>query len=105
MNIHKKAQGISINTVIIAAIALIVLVVLIAVFTGRIGLFGQGLDNAVQGQYCENSKAPSETPDSAKMDGQWTAGACDPDYKPVYGNFVDAKDNPGKTCCVKKTTS
>ena len=33
-----KAQGISINTIIIAAIALIVLVVLIAVFTGRMSL-------------------------------------------------------------------
>lgn len=35
----KKAQGISITTIIVAAIALIVLVVLIAIFTGRISLF------------------------------------------------------------------
>ena len=40
---NKKAQGISINTVIIAAIALIVLVVLVAIFTGRIGLFSKGI--------------------------------------------------------------
>ena len=39
----KKAQGISINTVIIAAIALVVLVVLVAIFTGRIGLFSKGI--------------------------------------------------------------
>ena len=39
----QKAQGISINTVIIAAIALIVLVVLVAIFTGRIGLFSKGI--------------------------------------------------------------
>lgn len=39
----KKAQGISINVIIIAAIALIVLVVLIAVFTGRFGMFAAGV--------------------------------------------------------------
>jgi len=41
---YKKSQGLSVNTIIIAAIALIVLVVLIAIFTGRFGLFSKGLD-------------------------------------------------------------
>jgi len=44
--VHKKAQGISINVIIIAAIALIVLVVLFAIFTGRMGLFGKGVQTA-----------------------------------------------------------
>ena len=35
----KKAQGLSINVIIIVAIALIVLVVLVAIFTGRLGVF------------------------------------------------------------------
>ncbi|MEK6943186.1 MAG: hypothetical protein AABX00_03940 [Nanoarchaeota archaeon] len=39
----KKAQGISINVIIIAAIALAVLVVLFAIFTGRIGGFSKGV--------------------------------------------------------------
>ncbi|MBR9706310.1 hypothetical protein GOV14_04695 [Candidatus Pacearchaeota archaeon] len=43
---NKKSQGISINVIIIAAIALIVLVVLIAVFTGRFGIFSEGLNKA-----------------------------------------------------------
>ena len=34
---NKKAQGISIRTIIIAIIALIVLVVLIGIFTGKLG--------------------------------------------------------------------
>ena len=42
----KKAQGISLNVIIIAAIALIVLVVLIAIFTGRLGVFVGGLSDA-----------------------------------------------------------
>ena len=36
---NKKSQGLSINVLIITAIALIVLVVLIAIFTGRLGGF------------------------------------------------------------------
>ena len=39
----RKAQGISINVIIIAAIALAVLVVLFAIFTGRIGGFSKGV--------------------------------------------------------------
>lgn len=37
----KKAQGLSITTIIVAAIALIVLVVLIAIFTGKLGVWGE----------------------------------------------------------------
>lgn len=43
MTMDKKAQGISINTVIIAAIGLAVLVVLFLVFTGRFKLFSEGV--------------------------------------------------------------
>jgi len=37
----KKAQGISINTIIIAAIAIVVLIVLVLIFTGQIDLFAK----------------------------------------------------------------
>ena len=40
----KKAQGLSLNLVIIVAIALIVLVVLIAIFTGRLGYVKSKID-------------------------------------------------------------
>ncbi|MBR9706309.1 hypothetical protein GOV14_04690 [Candidatus Pacearchaeota archaeon] len=43
---NPKAQGISVNIIIIAAIALIILVVLVAVFTGRFGLFSTGVREA-----------------------------------------------------------
>ena len=42
----KKAQSISINTIIIAAIALAVLVVLFVVFTGRFKVFSEGVSGA-----------------------------------------------------------
>ncbi|MCK5107830.1 MAG: hypothetical protein KAQ83_03825, partial [Nanoarchaeota archaeon] len=35
----KKAQGLSLNTIIIAALVIMVLVILILVFTGRMGSF------------------------------------------------------------------
>jgi hypothetical protein len=38
-----KAQSISINTIIIAAIGLAVLVILFAIFTGRLGSFSIGV--------------------------------------------------------------
>ncbi|KHO45969.1 MAG: hypothetical protein QS98_C0006G0034 [archaeon GW2011_AR3] len=40
----NKKGDISITTIIVAAIALLVLIVLIAIFTGRISLFGKTYD-------------------------------------------------------------
>ena len=40
--IGKKAQGLSLNTIIIAVLVLIVMVVLIVIFSGKIGEFGTG---------------------------------------------------------------
>ena len=42
---NKKGQGLSLTTIIVAALALIVLVVLVMVFTGRIGTFERGLSD------------------------------------------------------------
>ena len=44
----KKAQGISMNVIIIAAIALLVLVILSVIFMGRMGVFSPGVSD------CEN---------------------------------------------------
>jgi len=38
-----KGQGLSITTIVVAAIALLILIVLVAVFTGQFGAFGKGL--------------------------------------------------------------
>lgn len=48
----KKSQSISINTIIIAAIALAVLVVLFIVFTGRFKIFSEGVSSTAS---CENA--------------------------------------------------
>ena len=49
---HKKAQGISMETIVVAVIVLFVLAVLLLVFTGRINIFGIGLKDCstIQGE-------------------------------------------------------
>ena len=42
---NRKSQGMPINTIIIAVLALVVLVVLIMVFTGKIKILSSGLDS------------------------------------------------------------
>ena len=53
----KKAQGLTLNTIIIAVLALIVLIVLIIIFTGKINLFNTQANKCVgpckDSPYCD----------------------------------------------------
>ncbi len=42
---QKKAQGLSLNVIIIAAMALIVLVVVVSIFLGKAGFFGENTES------------------------------------------------------------
>ncbi|MFC1768439.1 hypothetical protein ACFLZX_01620 [Nanoarchaeota archaeon] len=90
----KKGQGISLNTIIIAAIALIVLVVIIAVFTGRMGGWTVGLKNIVG----------DTNTDCNEINPSWVLRSMD-DCNSIEGaNHVRSKDAPGSTemvCCTK----
>ena len=79
----KKAQGLSLNTIVIAAIALIVLVVLVLIFTGNMGSFGIGVKS------CEGKSGTCESGADAKT-------ACG-DKAYLRGTNCD-KD--GKYCCI-----
>ena len=99
----KRGQGISINTIIIAAIALIVLVVLIAIFTGRIGLFGQGVEKVVEGRVCAQTCFPTDLTGSTigkkvMAEGKVRTGQCPTQEHQVYGTFTDTQE--GEICCV-----
>ena len=84
---NKKSQGISLNTIIIAAIALIVLVVLVAIFTGRMGLTVKEIDKCkgscvstsdeCQGTYSrvDSSSACNLDPLGENPEGEWGIGA------------------------------
>jgi len=69
--INKKAQGISLNVIVIAAIALLVMVVLILVFTGKIGNFTSNVD------VCENKGGVCrESCDRANLETELRGAVC-----------------------------
>ena len=48
----KRAQGLSITTVVVAVIALIVIVVVVTILTGKLGFFSTGVEDLSS---CENT--------------------------------------------------
>lgn len=86
----------SLNIIIVAAIALIVLVVLVAIFTGRMGAFGKKL-NAEQNKYC------GPVPADAAGVGSTIGGTPTPETTgcqgktQIYGSFGDVPF--GYICC------
>lgn len=92
---QTKAQGLSINVIIIAAIALIVLVVLVAIFAGRIGLFGEGV--AKIGKNCEEYYSVDEN--GEEYPATWEDDCVDPKPKRIF-TVLDATEHPSEQCCV-----
>lgn len=90
---NKKAQGISINVIIIAAIGLAVLVVLFAIFTGRLNIFSTGISKTAS---CENAcKAQGKAAISGGMDE--TSCKANAAFNYVPGKYDDVAQ--GNACC------
>ena len=91
MKSSKKAQGLSINIIVIAVIVLIVLVILIMVFTGKIGGFRDGLEQA-EGGIC-----------SLKADHRCVSAEDCPSFNRVgnVGTYSDCSSNDDNVeyCC------
>lgn len=90
MQMHKKAQGISINTVIIAVIALAVLVVLFFIFTGRFKIFSEGVKEGSLS--CDRG---CKTVGNAL--GRPSAGCNPADETQLPGKYEDVPQ--GQLCC------
>lgn len=59
---QRKAQSLPMNTIVIAAIALLVLVILALIFTGRINVFSRGVaECSSQGGKCFSDSCGTET--------------------------------------------
>jgi len=88
--VRKKAQGLSLNVIIVATLGLIVLVILVAVFTGRIGSWGSSVASVEEGKTCD------------EYGGDWTDGSsCDEDERPIYNLDRDEITiHVGQVCCV-----
>ena len=90
----RKGQSISINTIIVAAIALAVLVVLFAIFTGRMGIFTGGVkETDTCAQKCASLNLEYKSTVSA--DNKNSPDKCkDQTYVPgIY------KEGPYGCCC------
>jgi len=91
MKSSKKGAEMSLNVVIVAAIALIVLVVLVMIFTGRMNIFGTKV------QQVSDVTCTSQS-DGAGRSADATTGCGSSGYKQVYGAFTDLTAN--QICCV-----
>ena len=89
----RKGQSISINTIIVAAIALAVLVVLFAIFTGRMGGFTQGL------QQTDNCKQKCDSLNYAKAEDLIKETCQNLQGIFIPGKFTDTLVNG--CCCLK----
>lgn len=81
-----KGQGLSITTIVLAALAVIVLIVLVTIVVQRTNLFGTGVQEI------------SEM-DCGEAGGQWEPFGTRCEV--IYGSFVDQE--PGKICCKRGT--
>jgi hypothetical protein len=86
MNLSKKAEGLSLTTIIVAAIALVVLIVLLLIFSGRMGLFKSTLDSC--------------PPDSDTVNKLDTNGLCASGKLPI--KMINEKETPTSTKIVPK---
>ena len=60
---NKKAQGLSMNVIIIAALGLIVLVIMVLIFTGQIGVFSKSVSCEARGGECLEDIGGNKCPD------------------------------------------
>ncbi len=86
----KKAQSISINTIIIAAIALAVLVVIFSIFTGRFKIFSEGVK--------EGSLTCDRACKTTGYSGGGSASACSSAQSQISGRF-EGVESPNFCCC------
>ena len=93
----RKRGDMSMNIIVIAALALLVLVVLAIIFTSRIGTFGKGVDS------CDNSGGECVAAESCRA---FTDDAGNSPYGGeniggTAGGRSDQNFGPGYKCCLK----
>ena len=93
----KKGVDLSVNVIIVAAIALAVLVVLFAIFTGRIGVFSKGVSETTNcEQICNAAGYKVELTKTTNEGGTCTGGTT-----PLLGAY-ELEGGVRKQCCCGK---
>lgn len=92
----RKGQGLSITTIVVAAIALLILVVVVAVFTGQFGGFAAGIQEcSSKGGICvADTTCSASSPNTVKLPGR---SDCSQN---IFEN--DGEDTP-EICCIDPT--
>ena len=89
-----KKGDISLTTIVVAAIALVVLIVLIAIFTGRISIFGKSYDKQTtdaQNRVCNVGGGACSSSTTCANSGSFSN----------IGGWIDCASNEG--CCKPST--
>lgn len=100
MQFMKRGQGLSINTIVLAALALVVLVLLIFLVRNQLQKGSQkytGIESEAEKQakadYCESLFALHPRKCSAKNCADVA------NSQPLQGSWADCKGEKGTTCC------
>lgn len=88
---NKKAQGLSVTTIIVAILVMLVLVVVALIFTGALGDFSERIRDFFATKECGDIEGGNPT---------LATEGCDEDSEVQYVGFV--KVDPGYVCCVPK---
>ena len=100
----RKAQGLSITTIIVAIIGLIILVVLIAIFTGRTNIYSSNVDELTS---CKNTCKNIGYDIGSSVSENFCLKVSNPKGNPLPGTYSDVsgKDEGGRKlicCCLNK---
>lgn len=93
----RKGQGLSITTIVVAAIALLILVVVVAVFTGQFGGFAAGIQEcSSKGGICvADSTCSGSSPNTVKLPGR---SDCSQN---IFQD--DSGEDTSEICCIDPT--
>ncbi len=86
----KKAQSISINTIVVAAIALVVMILIVMIFTGRMTIF------RISSGSCDSANGRCIDVEQAKE-------TCNDDFNKMkweFKCFTGSQEDKTKVCCV-----
>lgn len=103
----KKAQGLPLNTIVIALLVVVVLVVIILAFTTNVGNFNRGVDDqsasqcrpnnpAIVALFGENAITNLTDPSEERKRAQ-----CQSEFSRVPG-VGGNPDVPGSICCARR---
>ena len=94
----KKSQGMPINVIIMAVIGLVILIVLIAIFTGRAGIFSRNVGGscADQGGICSTNGECNNQQFPIKI----FASGCDYYKTNEQGILTPDTSNKNGQCCL-----